>query len=53
MLLPTSKRLVTQDGVQDVFCPDEEYNQNRANVRNIVRMIEDDLNFSRYEILNT
>ena len=37
---------------QDVFCPDDEYNdeeydRNRANVRNTLQMIEDALNFSR------
>ena len=45
-------RHLPQDGVQDVFCPDdeyndEEYNRNRANVRNTLQMIEDALNFSR------
>ena len=33
--------------VQDMFCPDEEYRQNRGNVRNTLQMIEDALNFSR------
>ena len=45
-------RHLPQDRVQDVFCPDdeyndEEYNRNRANVRNKLQMIEDALNFSR------
>ena len=45
-------RHLPQDGIQDVFCPDdedndEEYDRNRPNVRNTLQMIEDFLNFSR------